>query len=129
MNEIYWITRLDTIQGFYIAILVIGVACIFISCLRTLVAQQTTEASITSKFKWVGVALTVIFLPLVMLIPSSRDAMLIFGIGPTIDYIQNNETAKQLPDKCINALDNWVESLNSDKHEKDRRDYRSIYKS
>ena len=96
MSEIYWITRLDTIQGFCIAILVIGVACIFISCLRTLVAQQTTEASITSKFKWVGVALTVVFLPLVMLIPSSRDAMLIFGIGPTIDYIQNNETAKQL---------------------------------
>jgi hypothetical protein len=121
MNEIYWITRLDTIQGFCISILVIGVACIFISCLRTLVAQQTTEASITNKFKWVGVALTVIFLPLVMLIPSSRDAMLIFGIGPTIDYIQNNETAKQLPDKCINALDNWVESLNTDKHEKDRR--------
>lgn len=121
MNEIYWITRLDTIQGFCIAILVIGVACIFISCLRTLVAQQTTEASITNKFKWVGVALTVVFLPLVMLIPSSRDAMLIFGIGPTIDYIQNNETAKQLPDKCINALDNWVESLNSDKYEKDRR--------
>jgi hypothetical protein len=48
--------------------------------------------------------------------------MLIFGIVPTIDYIQNNETAKQLPDKCINALDNWVESLTSDKHEKDRRD-------
>ena len=122
MSEIYWITRLDTIQGFCIAILAIGVVCIFTSCLRTLVAQQTTEASITSKFKWVGVALTVVFLPLVMLIPSSRDAMLIFGIGPTIDYIQNNETAKQLPDKCINALDNWVESLNSDKHKKDRRD-------
>lgn len=122
MNEIYWITRLDTVQGFCIAILVIGVACIFTSCLRTLVAQQTTEASITSKFKWVGVALTVIFLPLVMFVPSSRDAMLIFGIGPTIDYIQNNETTKQLPDKCINALDNWVESLTSDKHEKDRRD-------
>ena len=121
MNEIYWITRLDIIQGFCIAILVVGIACILISCLRTFLAQETTELSITKKFKWVGIILTIMFLPLVMLIPSSRDAMLIFGIGPTIDYIQNNETAKQLPDKCINALDNWVESLNSDKHEKDRR--------
>lgn len=122
MSEIYWITRLDTVQGFCITLLVIGVACIFISCLRTLVAQETTDPSITNKFKWVGVALTIIFLPLTMFVPSSRDAMLIFGIGPTIDYIQNNETAKQLPDKCINALDNWVESLNTDNHEKNRRD-------
>ena len=95
MNEIYWITRLDTIQGFCIAILVIGVACIFISILRTVTStEDITEPSVTSKFKWVGVALTVIFLPLVMLIPSSRDAMLIFGIGPTIDYIQNNRNNK-----------------------------------
>lgn len=122
MKEIYWITRLDVVQGFCIAFLVVGLVCIFISCLRTLVVEQTTEPSITNKFKWVGIGLTVIFLPLVMFVPSSRDAMLIFGIGPTIDYIQNNETAKQLPDKCIKALDSWVESLNVDEHEKNRRD-------
>jgi len=122
MNEIYWITRLDTVQGFCTAFLVVGIACILASCVRTFIGEATTEISITNKFKWVGITLTIIFAPLVMFVPSSRDAMLIFGIGPTIDYIQNNETAKQLSDKCINALDNWVESLNSDKHEKDRRD-------
>lgn len=41
--------------------------------------------------------------------------MLIWGVGSTIDYIQDNETAKQLPDKCVNALDAWVESLSDDK--------------
>jgi hypothetical protein len=118
MNEIYWITRLDTIQGFCIAILVIGVACIFISILRTVTStKDITEPSVTNKFKWVGIALTVIFIPLVMFIPNSKDAMLIFGIGPTIDYIQNNETAKQLPDKCINALNDWVESLSDPKND------------
>lgn len=33
------------------------------------------------------------------------------------DYIKNNETAKQLPDKCINALDAWVESLTQEEEE------------
>lgn len=28
------------------------------------------------------------------------------------DYVKSNETAKQLPDKCIEALDKWVDSLN-----------------
>ena len=120
MSEIYWITRLDTIQGFCIALLTIGVACIFISCLRTLISSNTTEPVITTKFKRVGIILTGVFLPLTMFVPGSRDAMLIFGIGPTIDYVQSNETAKQLPDKCIEALDNWVESLTSDKHDKEQ---------
>lgn len=122
MSEIYWLTRLDTIQGFCIAFLVIGIAFLVITIIRIVANTNSTDPSITNKFKWIGIILTIIFAPLTMFAPTSRDAMLIFGIGPTIDYIQNNETAKQLPDKCIKALDNWVESLNSNKHEKNRRD-------
>ena len=36
--------------------------------------------------------------------------MLIYGVGGTVDYIKANPTAKKLPDKCINALDKWVDS-------------------
>lgn len=38
----------------------------------------------------------------------------------TIDYVKSNETAKQLPDKCVKALDKWVDNLNEEekmKHE------------
>ena len=45
-------------------------------------------------------------------IPSKKDMYMIVGVGTTIDYVQKNETARQLPDKCIEALNNWVESLN-----------------
>ena len=37
--------------------------------------------------------------------------MLIYGVGTTIDYVKQNNTLQQIPDKCINALDAWVESL------------------
>jgi hypothetical protein len=49
-------------------------------------------------------------------VPSTKEAVLIWGVGSTIDYIQDNETVKQLPDKCINALNDWVESLSDEKH-------------
>ena len=39
-------------------------------------------------------------------IPMKNDALLIYGVGCTIDYIKSNDKAKQLPDKCIKALDN-----------------------
>lgn len=42
-------------------------------------------------------------------IPSSDQLVKIYGIGGTIDYIKSNETAKQLPDKCIKALDLYIE--------------------
>lgn len=33
---------------------------------------------------------------------------LIYSIGGTIDYIKSNEKAKQLPDKCLQALDKYL---------------------
>jgi hypothetical protein len=42
-------------------------------------------------------------------VPSSDQMLKIYGIGGTIDYIKSNETAKQLPDKCIKALDLFIE--------------------
>ena len=40
-----------------------------------------------------------------MIFLRKNDALLIYGVGGTIDYVKSNKTAKQLPDKCIKALD------------------------
>jgi uncharacterized membrane protein len=42
-------------------------------------------------------------------VPSSKQMMQIYGLGGTIDYLKSNETAKQIPDKCIKALDLYIE--------------------
>jgi hypothetical protein len=47
----------------------------------------------------------------VTFIPTTKEALLIYGVGGTIDYLKQNPTAKQLPDKCINALDKWIDDL------------------
>ena len=43
---------------------------------------------------------------------------MIWGVGGTIDYVKSNDTAKQLPDKCIKALDEWVESMYEEEKKK-----------
>ena len=48
--------------------------------------------------------------------PSREEAYFIYGVGGTIDYIQSNPKAKQIPDKCIDALNRWVDNL-SEKEE------------
>lgn len=53
----------------------------------------------------------------VIFIPTKNELYAIYGIGGTIDYIRNNDTAKQLPDKVINALDKWID----DKTKEDKK--------
>lgn len=53
---------------------------------------------------------------LLMFVPSKKDMLMIYGLGSTIDYIKQNDAAKQIPDKCIDALDKFIdEYVNEDK--------------
>jgi hypothetical protein len=50
--------------------------------------------------------------------PTSQQALAIYGVGGTVDYIKSNDTAKQLPDKVVNALDKYLDSLNEKEDKK-----------
>lgn len=127
MNEIYWITRLDCINGWLIAIaitsgilVVLTLILYFVLKSDYLVHQLEEDKRQMDFSKSVLKPSAIVFaisLILSILTPTKKDAMLIWGVGSTIDYIKENETIKQLPDKCINALDAWVESLSEEKEE------------
>ena len=51
-------------------------------------------------------------------VPKTNEALFIYGVGTTIDYVDNNETIKQLPDKAVQALDKYLDSLNKDEENK-----------
>lgn len=111
MNELYWLTRLEYIQNFLVIVMSVSSIALFISFIMWLMANYVEEAKLM--LKWViGTFTTLVISSLIFVfVPSTKEALLIWGVGSTIDYIQENETAKQLPDKCINALNDWVESL------------------
>ena len=129
MNEIYWITRLDVICGFLTLISVFSVIAtvvlFFIGFLRIGEADiypegsQTCEQHIeTSKmYLYLAKRCAVAFFVSVFInlfIPTTNQALLIYGVGGTIDYIKSNDTAKQLPDKCVKALDKYLDNLNKE---------------
>ena len=116
MNELYWLTRLEYIQNFLVIVMSISGIALFISFMLWTMAEYTEE--IRKTLLWLKYTFaTLVISPLIFVfVPSTKEALLIWGVGSTIDYIQENETAKQLPDKCINALNDWVESLSDEKH-------------
>lgn len=131
MNELYWITRLDGICGFLTLIAVFSVIAtvvlLFIGLLKRSDADICPEDSKTRKRHietskmclYLAKRCVIAFFVSVFInffIPTTNQALLIYGVGGTIDYIKSNDTAKQLPDKCVKALDKWVENLDEEKN-------------
>ena len=132
MNEIYWITRLDAICNVLINIavlsFVISVVIGAFAMYNRFAADDYEEGGkyyncYIQRFKIFlnyfkrSIIVTLVLTVINIFIPTKNEALLIYGVGGTIDYIKSNETAKQLPDKCIKALDKWADNLNEEKQE------------
>ena len=132
MNEIYWITRLDSICIFLTTIAVVSFVISVVMCAFAMYnrfeADDYEEGGKyynchMQRFKIFlncfkrSIIVTLVLTVINIFIPTKNDALLIYGVGGTIDYIKSNETAKQLPDKYIKALDKWVDNLNEEKQE------------
>ena len=112
MSELYWLTRLDSIEALIVLGIVFGFILLMVGGLGSL--MWSDDKDMTRRFSKIfktGLITLVISVILKIFIPNERDAFLILGLGGTVDYLQNSEVAKGLPDKCINALDAWAESF------------------
>ena len=120
MNEIYWITRLDAICCILICI---SVSSSFVLIVSFYLACGFWDKYMRGYKKWMRNAkiCAIIFFVSVSIkffIPTTNEALLIYGVGGTIDYIKSNDTAKQLPDKCVKALDKYLDNLTKEENQK-----------
>ena len=109
MNEIYWLSRLDNLLNVLVAVMVFGIVALVIIYFVRLVEEYSWD----ELKKWVRMSVIAIILSAIGLvfIPSTNEALLIWGVGGTIDYIQDSDKLRELPDKCVEALDLWIESI------------------
>ena len=129
MNEIYWITRLDAICSILICISVSSSFVLLVSFYLALSSRDDAEtykeySGCWDKYmrgykKWMRNTkrCAIIFFVSVFInifIPTTNQALLIYGVGGTIDYIKSNDTTKQLPDKCVKALDKYLDNINKE---------------
>lgn len=136
MEELYWITRLGALNFLFNAIIFVSLVAIIILAVELFVIKTTSDNEddkklelqvITGKvhnenmsYNFVKKQFIRAFIVFVVsiicnvFIPTKNEALMIYGVGGTIDYIKSNDTAKQLPDKCIKALDKWVDNINEE---------------
>lgn len=103
MTEIYWLTRLDAVC---IVSLVVFLVCTIWGTAAIIVSDDSFRDTIT-RLKWVFVADVLALLSL-LFVPDTKDALVIYGLGSTKDWIESNEKAKEIPQKAIDALDKYL---------------------
>lgn len=129
MTEIYWITRLNALNGLFTAVTVVStiawIACLIGWIINMFQAEEYSkseyrerEAETCRGFAQIFKRLFVCIFPVaifayagLLFTPTTKEAMAIYGIGGTIDYIKSNDKAKELPDKCVEALTRYVDSI------------------
>ena len=136
MEELYWITRLGALNFLFNTIIFVSLVAIIILGVELFVIKKTPNNEddknlelqvITGKahnenmsYNFVKKQFIRVFIVFVVsivcnvFIPTKNEALMIYGVGGTIDYIKSNDTAKQLPDKCIKALDKWADNINEE---------------
>ena len=122
----YWITVLGNLSTLFMTMCVLfGFVT---GCIATLtgldIAMKEDEGEIKLLYKWAkrcGIAFIITSI-MAVFTPSTKDLYAIYGIGGVIDYVQSNETAKQLPDKTIEALDKWLDRMNEENNDTDEND-------
>lgn len=45
------------------------------------------------------------------IVPDKKDCYAIFGVGIVLNYVNNNDEAKQIPDNAMKAVNRYLESL------------------
>lgn len=117
MSDLYWIFTLGGLHDFFVACLVISIGIFISFFIITAIADSKGDEDTQEKALNIAAAsfIVVILSTLLMImIPSKKELYVIYGVGSTIEYLKSNPNAKELPDKCIKALERWADSVNEE---------------
>lgn len=124
MTEFYFITRLCALHDICNALAIVCGVVIggFTVAVGPMILGDSLEEKTKQQFQalwrkllYVEVAVLLLF----TVTPSTKDAILIYGVGGTVDYIKNNPTASKLPDKFIIYIDELIDKELKDNEKED----------
>lgn len=127
-GKMYWFTRLSAITTALETILIIsGILAGAALILWVIVYLSDPEyisdgeeskrrfLKIGSKTLCISIIIFVIGLIGKTFIPTTSEALVIYGVGESIEYLQHNKDAVQIPDKALQALNKYLDEAIGDK--------------
>ena len=115
----YLIGRLSCLHGLCCGtVLVLGIILVFCGFIRIGESNSPkfTDEVLALYDKWLkrGIITFAISVAGCIFIPCQTEMYTIIGIGGTVEYLQGNEKARQLPDKVIDAVYHYLDTVKED---------------
>lgn len=121
-SKLYWLTRLDGIQGLFIAFAVIAfIAVVAIIIWRLINAdfdefhtekeiekRSNNRKTLGNKIKWI-LPLGFVFFILSFLIPTKNEMIFIVAGGKTIDWVQNDTSIYKIPSQTTAIISDFLD--------------------
>lgn len=122
MKEMYWLTRISELDVMFEILWTIAIIAIIVASVGWITLKIEKEDTKNIKRVWL-IMLVLLIISVVgdILTPSRRDVMLIYGLGSTIDYINCNDNAKQLPNKAVDALTRYLDEIGAPREPSNER--------
>lgn len=118
MSELYWLGVLGNLHDFGEVVFILSIIALFGLGLWTFMLGSDYDEpfeKIKRMFKC-SIYAFVLGTIICLFIPSTKNLLIIYGVGGTIDYLKENKNANKIPDKCIKALDKYLDdALKEDK--------------
>lgn len=115
MNEIYWLTRVGNIHEFGLVLTIIGLAALgLMAAMFPILREELEEANVSIKKVFKVVVIAALSGSLITtFVPSKQDLYAIYGIGSVVDYVKGNDKAKEIPDKVVDAIINFMDECSN----------------
>ena len=115
MSELYWISVIGKLNTFFWIMFGISVAAAAI--LFILTSDYEDDYIKLAKPIKLTIISTIVCGLCGIFIPGKNEACFIYGAGTIVDYCKENSKVKEIPDKAIDALNRYLDSIAKDKKE------------
>lgn len=122
MKELYFINVLSNLNEYLKAIFILSLISFILCGIIYIIHKSEDDLSEGMKKNIkrmckVSIIAGFVSVSISTFIPPKNDMYAIYGVGKTIDYLQESPQAKELPENIIKALNEWVVN-SSEKEEK-----------
>jgi hypothetical protein len=112
---IYFITIADNLHCISMVLSIISLIGTILTSMASIIDEDSARDSLVIKSRKLSITFLSIFAPIALFVPNSKQAAMIVSVGTTIEYVQNNEKIKELPDKAVLCLDKFIDEYLKEK--------------
>ena len=117
MSELYWISVIGKLHTFFWIMFGISVAAGVILFILYFTSDYEDDYIKLAKPIKLTIISTIVCGLCGIILPGKNEACFIYGAGTIVDYCKENSKVKEIPDKAIDALNRYLDSIAEDKNE------------